>query len=119
MAPERDPNHTVEAERGRGHVIVRHDGRLLADSVDPVIVHETGLPDRYYLPEEDVALDYLEPSSSTSTCPYKGTADRYWSVRGDDAARDVAWSYSEPLPELALIAGRIAFYQVDVTFEEP
>ena len=41
---------------------------------------ESGLPDRYYLPVEDVAVGLLERSARTTRCPYKGTAT-YWSAR--------------------------------------
>lgn len=114
MTAERDPDHHVEAAPAALHVVVRHDGRVIADSRRPVVLRETGLPDRYYLPETDVEMTALEPSSTHTFCPYKGEADRYWSVRGSQA-RDVAWSYSDPLPEVGDIAGLIAFYHLGIT----
>jgi uncharacterized protein (DUF427 family) len=84
-----------------------------------VLLFETGLPTRYYLPEADVAADGLEPSPTRSHCPYKGSADRYWSVRNRPDARSVAWSYGDPFPAVRAIAGRIAFYHelVDLTVD--
>lgn len=108
---------TVQAMPTEERVVVQHGGKLLADSVSPVVLRETGCPDRYYLPETDVFFDALESSSTTSSCPFKGTADRYWSVRGDEGARDIAWSYSNPLPEVAAIRGRIAFYNVNISVD--
>lgn len=115
----RDPHHRVEVLPSSRHVVVRREGVVLAESSRPVMLLETGLPTRYYLPEEDVALELLEPSTTTSFCPYKGVADRYLSVAGQDGGRDLVWSYSDPKPAVGLIAGRLAFYDehVDVTVD--
>lgn len=115
----RDPHHRVEVLPSSRHVVVRRDGVLLAESTRPVLLLETGLPTRYYLPEADVALELLEPSATTSLCPYKGVADRYFSVVGQDGGRDLVWSYSDPKPAVGLVAGRLAFYDehVDVTVD--
>ena len=68
-----------------------------------MVLYETGLPPRWYLPAEDVRMDLLEPTDSSTTCAYKGHAS-YWSVIGaGDAGRDLAWTYREPLHEAAQI----------------
>lgn len=115
----RDPHHRVEVLRSSRHVVVRRGGVVLAESSRPVLLLETSLPTRYYLPEADVHLDVLEPSRTTSFCPYKGVADRYWSVTGQPDGSDLAWSYSDPSPAVGLVAGRLAFYNehVDVTVD--
>jgi uncharacterized protein (DUF427 family) len=115
----RDPFHRIEVRASSRHVRVEADGTLLADSRRPVLLFETGLPTRTYLHPDDVEMELLEPSRSLSRCPYKGEA-RYWSVRaGAVALDDVAWSYPDPLPEVAPIAGLLAFYdeRVDVTVD--
>ena len=83
----RDPYHRVEVLNSSRHVVVSLDGVTLAESRRPVLLFETSLPTRYYLPEEDVNAEALEPSRAHSFCPYKGKADRYWSVR-DRRGRD-------------------------------
>jgi uncharacterized protein (DUF427 family) len=115
----RDPHKRVEAIASSRHVVVELDGVLLADSRRPVLLFETGLPTRYYVPPEDVADGVVEPTSSSSLCPYKGVADRYWSVPGRPDAVDVAWSYSEPYPAVGKVAGLVAFYNelVDITVD--
>ena len=115
----RDPHHRVEVLPSSRHVVVRRDGVLLAESTRPVLLLETGLPTRYYLPEADVVMDRLEPSPNRSFCPYKGIADRYWHVAGQDGGQDLVWSYSDPKPAVGLVAGRLAFYDehVDVTVD--
>ena len=90
-------------------------GELLADSRRPTIVFETGLPTRYYLPREDVAMDRLQPSDTVTICAYKGFAS-YWSV-GDE--RDIVWTYEEPFADAPPIAGLVCFFneKVDLTVD--
>jgi len=115
----RDPYKRVDALQSSRHVVIEVDGIRLAESHRPVLLFETGLPTRFYVPEEDVSAEALEPGRAHSFCPYKGTADRYWSVRGRPDATDIAWSYSAPFPAVGKIAGRVAFYNevVDVTVD--
>lgn len=115
----RDPNKRVDALPSSRHVVVALDGVVLAESGSPVLLYETGLPTRYYLPADDVHLDRLTPTQNRSHCPYKGYADRYWDVTGRLDARDLAWSYSDPYPAVGAIKGRVAFYNefVDLTVD--
>lgn len=106
----RDPYHRIDVIRSSRHVAVSLNGELLAESRRPRLLFETGLPVRYYLPEEDVRHDMLVASESLSRCPYKGTAT-YWSVKiGDELATDLVWSYSSPNSAVAGIAGLLCFY---------
>jgi uncharacterized protein (DUF427 family) len=95
---------------------VEVDGVTVADSHQPRILFETGLPPRYYLPLTDVRMDLLRPSDTQTHCPYKGTA-AYWSVdTGDAVHQDIVWIYRTPLPESQKVAGLACFYdeKVDV-----
>lgn len=114
----RDPHKRVEALASTRHVTVALDGVVLADSSDPVLLFETDLPTRYYLPRDDVRFEALSSSTNRSHCPYKGEADQYWDAAGADAP-NVAWSYSAPLPAVGKVAGRVAFYNelVDITVD--
>ncbi|HEX8969129.1 MAG TPA: DUF427 domain-containing protein [Chloroflexota bacterium] len=105
----RDPYHRVDVVQSSRHVRVDIGGQTLADSRRPRLLFETSLPTRYYLPVEDVRMDLLEPTQTSSVCPYKGTAS-YWRLRGDPSGRDVAWSYQDPIPECPKIRGLIAFF---------
>ena len=118
----RDPHKRVEAIASSRHITVAVGsvgGVVLADSHRPVLLFETDLPTRYYLPRDDVNFDALTSSTNSSLCPYKGEADQYWSVIGQPDAKDVAWSYSAPFPAVGKIAGRVAFYNelVDITLD--
>jgi uncharacterized protein (DUF427 family) len=91
-------------------VRVELNGVVLAASPRALVLHETGLQPRWYLPKVDVRMDLLEPTDQSSRCPYKGQAE-YWSAHvGDEVVENIAWSYRTPLPESERIAGHIAFY---------
>lgn len=110
----RDPYTRVDAISSSRHIQVVLDGQIVADSRRPVIVFETGLTPRYYLPKEDVRTNLLEPSDKTTRCPYKGIAS-YWSVNiGGKVYKDVVWSYVHPLPEIPKITGLLSFYNEEV-----
>jgi uncharacterized protein (DUF427 family) len=111
----RDPFKRVDVRRSSRRVRVELDGMLLADTTKPLLLFETGLPVRYYLPREDVRMDLLTPSDTRSLCAYKGEAS-YLSAEGGD---DVAWTYPDPLPDNAEIRDTIAFFNenVDITVD--
>lgn len=113
----RDPYHRVDVLPSSRHVRISLEGQLLAESTQPLVLFETGLPPRYYLSPDGVADDLLEPTDTTTDCPYKGRA-RYWSVpAAGESGRDVVWAYDDPLPAVAPIAGRWCFYDERVDVE--
>lgn len=113
----RSPFTRCDALASSRHVQIFVDGTLVADSNRPTLLFETGLPTRYYLPTEDVRLDLLRPSGTQTACPYKGVAD-YWSlVVGDEVHDDIVWGYPTPLPEVADIAGKLCFFDERVELE--
>jgi uncharacterized protein (DUF427 family) len=114
----RDPYHRCDAIRSDRHVVVRIGGEVVADSRRPTVLFETGLPPRFYLPEDDIDLARLERTATATSCPYKGTTSRYYTVvAGGERLEDVAWAYDEPRDEVAGVAGLIAFYNGKVDLE--
>lgn len=115
----RDPYHRVDARRSSRTVRVTAgtgaQATTLAQSSRPVVVSETGLPNRFYLPAQDVRTALLERWPTTTHCPYKGTST-YWSL-ADGSGDDVAWSYAEPYPDVAVAAGMLCFLADGVTTE--
>lgn len=106
----RSPHTRVDILPSSRHVRVVVNGEQIADSYQPRILFETGLPPRYYLPLTDLRLDRLRPSAKTTHCPYKGTAT-YWSVESaGELVEDLVWTYRTPLPESERIAGLACFY---------
>jgi uncharacterized protein (DUF427 family) len=109
----------VDTLRSSRRVDVRLRGELVASSVRPLLLFETSLPVRYYLPFEDVRSELFVASDLVTMCPYKGTA-RYWSIRvGDAVVPDIAWSYPDPIPENPKIKDLVCFFneRVDLTVD--
>ncbi|KAA9158456.1 DUF427 domain-containing protein [Amycolatopsis acidicola] len=112
----RDPHKRVDVLASSRHVRIEIDGETVAESSNPRLLFETGLPTRYYLPKTDVRLDLTEPSETVTRCPYKGEAS-YYSVRaGGKLHEDIAWFYRAPVPESQKVQGLVCFYdeKVDV-----
>ncbi|MSQ23743.1 MAG: DUF427 domain-containing protein [Chloroflexi bacterium] len=104
----RDPYHRVDVAQSDRHVRVVVGGQTIADTTRPKLLFETQMPTRYYIPQDDIRMDLLEPVPDLKTsCPYKGEAS-YWKVKG--AVQEIAWAYLAPLPECPKIAGLISFY---------
>jgi uncharacterized protein (DUF427 family) len=110
VAHARDPHHRVDALASSRHVQVLIAGETVADTRAPVLLFETHLPTRYYIPPQDVRLDLLAPSDLTTICPYKGVATYHHANVGDRSVKNVVWSYQDPIPECPRIRGLLAFY---------
>ena len=106
----RDPLLRVDALRSSREVRVEIAGATVAESKRPVLLFETGLVTRYYLPPADVCEDLLRPSPTYTLCPYKGRARYHHFERGRVRIEDVAWQYARPLPAIAAVAGHFAFW---------
>lgn len=111
----RDPYHRIDVLSSHRHVLVEHEGVVIADTTRPKMLFETGLPPRYYLPWADVRLGLLEPSDTVSECPYKGDGQHWHLKNMDQHLRDAAWSLPHPLPEGLPAAEHVSFYQDKVT----
>ena len=73
-------------------------------------VLETSYPPVYYVPPEDIGMEHLAPSGSTSFCEWKGRA-RYYDVSGGGRTEErAAWFYPQPTPRFREITGHVAFY---------
>jgi uncharacterized protein (DUF427 family) len=104
------PGHTVTIHPAEAHVEVHVDGEKVAETDRPLRLEETGLPDRWYLPREDVHLDRFRATSFHTTCPFKGEAS-YWSIDVGGTTHDgIVWSYEEPIEAAKAIAGHLSFY---------
>lgn len=105
----RDPFRRVDCLPSSRRIRVEVGGTVVADSWRSVLLFETGLPTRYYLPLEDIRREYLGQSSWQTRCPYKGQA-RYYDLQvGTTLLKDKVWYYPQPVHESARIQGLVAF----------
>lgn len=94
-------------------IVARWNGTEIARTDDTVVVEGN-----HYFPSEKVVDGALIPSTHTSHCGWKGTAQYYSIEAGGEINENAAWCYPDPLPAAAEIRGRIAFWKgVEVTTE--
>ena len=106
----RDPFKRIDVLQSSRHVEIVAAGEKVADTRRPRVLLEPGHPIRYYIPREDVWMERLEQSATSTRCPYKGIAS-YWSVRvGDKLLKDLVWSYQDPVPECPKVKGLLCFF---------
>jgi uncharacterized protein (DUF427 family) len=114
-------DHVLYMEESPRRVRAVFNGQIVADSRRAKLMHESGLLPLYYLPEEDLNAEILEPTDHSTHCPYKGDAS-YRSVRvGDRIAENAVWHYPEPLEGAPpLLKGHAAIYwkAMDHWYEE-
>jgi uncharacterized protein (DUF427 family) len=106
----RDPFVRVDALKSSRRVRVQRDGHVLAESDAPILLFETGLPTRYYLPDSDVDASLLEDSELETGCPYKGFASYRDVVVDGRRHPNLFWYYKDPFREAAEVKGRLAPY---------
>lgn len=111
----RDPYHRVDVIPSSRHIKVEVNGEVVAESKRPYLLFETGMPTRYYLPQEDVHMDLLAATKTQTSCPYKGVAS-YWAVQANgDSVKDIVWGYLNPIQEAGKLKDLLSFYNEKVT----
>ena len=97
-------------EQSTSQVEVIFGGQTIALTLRPLRVLETCHPPCFYLPPDAVVADHLVPSETTTYCEFKGVASYFDVVVKGEAARDAAWTYTDPSPGYEALAGHISFY---------
>ena len=82
------------------------NGTVLAESDRTEVVEGN-----QYFPPDAVGREYLKPSATHTTCPWKGVASYYDVVVNGETNRDAAWYYPEPKEAARNIKGYVAFWR--------
>src|SRR6478735_7619901 len=104
------PNHPITIEHNPQRVQVRAGGALIADTTAALTLREASYPPVQYIPRADVDMAQLRRSTHTTYCPYKGEAAYFDIVELGDKGANAVWTYEQPYPSVAEIAGHLAFY---------
>ena len=104
------PNHRVRIEPAGVRVTAVFAGRTVAESDAALVLHETGHPPTYYLPEADLRTGLTRPSARRTHCPFKGDASHLSISVDGRVAEDAIWTYPEPFDECEAIRGHVAFH---------
>ena len=109
-----DASHPITVTATEGRVLVRVGETVIADSTSSLTLQESTYPPVQYVPLADVEAGVLQPSDTTTYCPYKGDAAYYSATVAGETVTDVAWTYPEAYDAVAEIAGHVAFYPTKV-----
>lgn len=79
---------------------------IIAESDDTIVVEGN-----HYFPADAVKKEFLKPSDTHTTCPWKGLAS-YYILRADGKTNeDAAWYYPKPKDAAKEIKDHIAFWK--------
>jgi len=81
-------------------------GTTLAETDDTVVVEGN-----HYFTADSIKRKNFKESEKRTVCPWKGEANYYDIVVGEEVNKDAAWYYPEPKDAAAHIKGRIAFWK--------
>lgn len=98
----------VEASSKRIRVVF--NGETIADSTKAYRVLETSHPPVYYIPRDDVKMEYMSQTSRRTMCEFKGAASYFTLSVNGKTENNVAWAYDTPYPGYEKITGYIAIY---------
>jgi uncharacterized protein (DUF427 family) len=113
----RDPYHRVDVHQSSRPVRVSAGEDLIAETTRAVLLFETSVPVRAYIPRGDVVGGHLAPSPTRTNCPYKGDATTWHVHANGEKFTDAAWSYELPLAEAMKIAGHVCFAADGITVD--
>ena len=82
------------------------NGVVLAESNDT-----RNVEGNHYFPHDAIDRAYFRPSDAHTTCPWKGQANYYDIVVGEDVNAQAAWYYPDPKPAAAEIKNHVAFWK--------
>ncbi|GAC1466187.1 MAG: DUF427 domain-containing protein [Chamaesiphon sp.] len=97
-------------EESSKHIQIIFNGVTIVDSHRAKRVLETSHPPGYYLPPDDIQMEYLVLTSQGSFCEWKGKAIYYTVIVGEKQVLNAAWCYPKPTTAFASIKDHLAFY---------
>lgn len=109
---------TIRLRPAPGTWVARAGGAVIAETHAAMELTERSHEPVIYFPRADVAMAFLEPSETRTTCPSKGEASYFTLVTKSGEITDAAWSYESPKAGVEGIAGHLAFYPDKVTVEQ-
>ncbi|MHB2020741.1 MAG: DUF427 domain-containing protein [Candidatus Xenobia bacterium] len=82
------------------------NGMVVAESAHTEVVEGN-----HYFPPASVKREYFKPSSTHTTCAWKGEASYYTLEVNGEKNADAAWYYPHPTPAAANIKDHVAFWK--------
>ena len=73
--------------------------------------HTEMVENNHYFPKESVKKEFLKPSDTHTTCPWKGVASYYTLEVNGKENKDAAWYYTAPKDAAKEIKDHVAFWK--------
>jgi len=105
MGHAADSYHRIDIRQSSRNLVVRQADRVIADTMRPLVLYESGFAPRWYVPRADINESALTPVEHRTFCPYKGLCS-YYDI---GEARLAAWSYRDAYPQVGRISDLISF----------
>jgi uncharacterized protein (DUF427 family) len=97
-------------EKTEHKIKVIHGGVVIASTERAYRILETSHPPTYYIPREDIRMEFFSPGSNRTYCEWKGWANYFDLVMGGTVIREAAWTYPEPNRKYYELADYLSFY---------
>lgn len=107
----------IKIRKADGTWVVRAGGAVLGETRNAMELSEGSRAPVIYIPRDDVAMAFLEPSARRTTCPHKGEASYFSIIAKSGQIPDAVWTYEHPKSGMERIAGHLAFDQDVVAVE--
>jgi len=104
------PEHRIDTSPASARVRITFNGKVIADTQDAIKLEESGYAPVFYVPRQDVKMEYLTRTGHRTHCPFKGDASYYTLSSGERTEQNAVWSYEQPYDEVSVIRERLAFY---------
>lgn len=112
------PDHPIDITPYTGRVRVTLDGHVIAETSHALALKEASYPVVFYVPRDDADMAALVRTDRKTHCPYKGDASYFTISANGGTVHNAVWTYEEPFPAMAAIAGHLAFYPDKVLIEQ-
>ncbi|MCA1404413.1 DUF427 domain-containing protein [Ensifer sp. IC3342] len=104
------PDHPITIDRNPARIVVKLDGRVVADTREALTLREASYPPVQYIPRKDVDMSLLARTEHSTHCPYKGDASYYSITPGGERSKNAIWTYEDPHAAVREIKDHMAFY---------
>jgi uncharacterized protein (DUF427 family) len=104
------PDHPISIAKHPNRVRVTFNGKVVAESVNVLMLREADYPPVFYFPREDVRNEYFKPTGRSTTCPYKGPALYFSLVADGRHSENAVWLRERPYPCAKQLDQHFAFY---------
>ena len=104
------PDHPITVTPNPQRVVVRLNGKVIADTSNALTLQEANYPPVQYIPRQDLDMSLVQRTDHQSYCPYKGEASYFSIPAGGERSVNAIWTYEAPYAAVAEIKDHVAFY---------